>query len=149
MKNKYWYFQTYINPDNIYLLHIDPRPWKQVHNLRMVSALLVSVSQTKICVASPSVHFSRVCDEIRSTKWVMCLCLICEVTNTVSRPKSLLFKREYNQSNLSNLTTAYYSTPWVYISTVCGLLLDSDSVLRSRNGDVRLNKWIDEGQALF
>lgn len=40
-----------------YLLDVNSGPGKHIHQLRVMSAVLVPVAQTKISIASPHVHF--------------------------------------------------------------------------------------------
>lgn len=50
-----------------YLLDVNSSPGKHIHKLRVLSALLITMSKTEISIVSPRVHFSWVCNGEENT----------------------------------------------------------------------------------
>lgn len=50
-----------------YLLDVNSSPGKHIHELGVLSALLITMPETEISVVSPSVHFCWVCNEEENT----------------------------------------------------------------------------------
>lgn len=46
-----------------HLLDVDPSPGKQVHDLRVVPALMVAMPQGEVGVIPPGIHLSGICKE--------------------------------------------------------------------------------------